>query len=79
MKTTNYILQDGGKITATCASQFVTRLREGSRFDSDCSDEEYMSNFAGRFAELYGVSVAIDTPESFLDSLMRCGYVSVAE
>lgn len=79
MKTVNYLLRDGGKITATSASQFVTRLRESSRFDSDCSDAEYMSNFAGRFAELHGVSLATDTPESFLNSLMRCGYVSVVE
>lgn len=79
MKTVNYLLRDGGKITATSASQFVTRLRESSRFDSDCSDEEYMSSFADRFAELHGVPVATDTPESFLDSLMRCGYVSVAK
>lgn len=74
MKTTNYILQDGGKITATCASEFVTRLREGSRFDSDCSDEEYMSNFAARYKELHGVSISDETPEAFLYDLISCGY-----
>lgn len=76
MKVTNYTLQDGGKITATCASEFVTRLRESSRFDSDCSDEEYMSNFADRYKELHGVSISDATPESFLNSLISCGYAS---
>lgn len=76
MKVTNYILQDGGKITATCASEFVTRLREGSRFDSDCTDEEYMSNFADRYKELYGVSISDETPEAFLHDLISCGYAS---
>lgn len=79
MKVTNYILQDGGKITATCASEFVTRLREGSRFDSDCSDEEYMSNFADRYKELHGISISHETPESFLSSLVNCGYASGEE
>lgn len=40
--TTIYTLQDGGTITATCASDFVTKLRESSRFDSECTDQEYM-------------------------------------
>ena len=40
--TITYILQDGGKITATCAADFVTKLRESSRFDSECTDQEYM-------------------------------------
>lgn len=40
--TTTYTLQDGGKITATCAADFVTKLRESSRFDSQCTDQEYM-------------------------------------
>ena len=76
MKTTNYILQDGGKITATCASQFVTRLREGSRFDFDCSDEEFMSNFADRYKELHGIPISDDSPEAFLHDLITCGYAS---
>ena len=37
-----YTLQDGGTITATCATDFVTKLRQSSRFDSECTDHEYM-------------------------------------
>ena len=49
MESRIFSLQDGGTITATCASDFVTKLRESSRFDFDCTDAEYMVNFADRF------------------------------
>ena len=57
-----YHLLDGGQITAASPEEFVRLLREGSRFDYDCTDQEYMENFARRYGELHGVSVATDTP-----------------
>ena len=62
-----YHLLDGGQITAASPEEFVRLLREGSRFDYDCTDQEYMENF--------GVSVATDTPEHFLTDLQAAGYV----
>lgn len=41
-----YHLLDGGQITASSPEEFVRLLREGSRFDYDCTDQEYMENFA---------------------------------
>ena len=55
MNNRNYLLQDGGTITATCAADFVTKLREGSRFDSECTDQEYMFNFADRYRDQTGM------------------------
>ena len=49
-----YILADGGRIAASDPSEFVRLLREGSWFDSECTDEEYMVNFSGRYHELHG-------------------------
>ena len=72
-----YHLLDGGQITAASPEEFVRLLREGSRFDYDCTDQEYMENFARRYGELHGVSVATDTPEHFLlvpASKMRQGF-----
>ena len=40
-----YHLLDGGQITAASPEEFVRLLREGSRFDYDCTDQEYMENF----------------------------------
>ena len=64
-----YILADGGRIVASDPSEFVRILREGSWFDSECTDEEYMVNFSGRYRELHGVTVRTDTPEHFMDDL----------
>ena len=44
-----YILADGGRIAASDPSEFVRVLREGSWFDSECTDGEYMDRHAGAF------------------------------
>lgn len=75
MREHTYILSDGGRITASDATDFVRRLREGSWFDCDCTDEEYMVNFAGRYEMTHGVKVATDTPEHFMADLKRYGYI----
>ena len=69
-----YILADGGRITASDPSEFVRLLREGSWFDSGCTDKEYMVNFSNRYHELHGVTVRTDTPEHFMDDLKKYGY-----
>ena len=66
-----YILADGGRIAASGPSEFVRLLREGSWFDSGCTDKEYMMNFSGRYRELHGVTVRTDTPEHFMDDLKK--------
>lgn len=76
MKTT-YLLQDGGTITATCAADFVTHLREGSRFDYDCTDQEYMYRFADRYFDQTGHTVRADSPDHFLADLLASGYASL--
>ena len=70
-----YILLDGGRIAASSAEEFVRLLREGSWFDNDCTDREYMERFAGRYNELHGVKVSTDTPEQFMSDLMKDGYI----
>lgn len=73
--TTTYTLQDGGKITATCAADFVTKLRESSRFDSRCTDQEYMYHFADRYHDQTGHVVRADNPERFVEDLLSSGYM----
>ena len=57
-----YILADGGRIAASDPSEFVLFMREGSWFDSECTDEEYMVNFSGRYRDclLYTSDAADD-------------------
>ena len=70
-----YILLDGGRIAASSAEEFVRLLREGSWFDSDCTDGEYMQRFAARYNESHGETVSTDTPEGFMSDLMKDGYL----
>lgn len=71
-----YTLQDGGTITATCAVDFVTKLRDGSRFDSECTDQEYMYRFADRYHDQSGLAIRADSPDHFFADLLQTGYIS---
>lgn len=74
---TTYTLQDGGTITATCPADFVTQFRESSRFDSSCTDQEYMYHFADRYRDQSGHTIRADSPEHFLDDLITFQYANV--
>lgn len=70
-----YRLKGGDTIVAATPSEFVTKLHEGSRFDSSGSDEEYMERFAERLRQLEGCRIRTATPEEFLDDLITHGFV----
>lgn len=70
-----YRLKDGGLIKASSPQEFVTRLREGSKFDSHLTDDEYMKAFAERFKIQTGKELPIDTSEHFMKALIGWGYV----
>lgn len=72
---TTYTLQDGGTITATCSTDLVTKLRQSSRFDANCTDQEYMYHFADRFFDQTGISIRADSPEHFIEDLLNANYL----
>ena len=74
-----YYLRDGEVIQAESPCQFVTELRLGSRFDSDCTDEEYMKNFAKRYKIYSGVDMQYNNADEFLNILIETGYVERIE
>ena len=74
MNKKTYMLPGDERIVAGNAKEFVHELRVGSWMDSDCTDEQYMHNFAERYVVQSGVRIAIDTPEKFLADLLRTGY-----
>ncbi len=74
-KKTEYKLEDGSTITASSSSEFVTKLRESSLFDSDCSDAEYMVNFAKRCQIQTGAIIRTDTSDNFMADLIDTGYI----
>ena len=55
-----YRLKDGGLIKASSPQEFVSKLREGSKFDSHLTDDEYMKVFAERFKIQTGKVIPLD-------------------
>jgi len=74
----NYQLIDGGVITAETAPEFVTALREGSKFDNEPPNEAYMLRFAERYKIQSGVEVSTDSEEAFFNDLLEAGYMKEA-
>lgn len=75
MSIKEYKLQDGGIIKASSPADFVTKLRESSKLDSDCTDSEYMINFAYRIKIQSGAIIRTDNPENFVEDLKDTGYL----
>ncbi len=70
-----YELKDGGTIAAASPEVFITKLREGSKFDSDCTNEEYMTRFAERYKVQTAEVIISDDPITFISELVRVGYI----
>lgn len=49
MNKKTYMLPGDERIVAGNAEEFVRELRQRSWMDSECTDEEYMHNFAERY------------------------------
>lgn len=77
MKT--YKLKDGGTLAATSADAFVMTLRKSSKFDSDCTNEEYMQRFAERYKTQTGTELIFNNPDEFVNELLKFGYIEILE
>jgi len=71
-----YELKDGGVIDASTPEEFLTQLRKSSRFDSECSDEQYMKNFAERFKIQTNLELETSSPEAFLEALKKTDFIT---
>lgn len=70
-----YRLEDGGIIIANSPIDFLTKLRESSKFNSDISDAEFMKYFADRMKTYDGSIIRTDSPENFISDLLKSGYI----
>lgn len=75
MKRFKFVLHDGSSITAVGADEFVTQLREGSKFDSNCSNEKYMKSFAKRYKIQTGNDIRSGSSHEFTDDLIKFGFI----
>jgi hypothetical protein len=75
-KKTTSLLKDGGANRAADAHEFVTALREGSKFDSGGTNAEYMMRFAQRYKIQTGLDLNASSEGDFLDGLKNFGYAT---
>ncbi len=74
-----YRLADGGVITASTATEFVSKLHQSSYFEQGGPDRDYMISFAERYNQMHGVVLDTSTPEFFLTSLIEQNYIQFIE
>ena len=53
----------------------LTKHRQSSKFDSECTDTEYMKNFAERYKVQTGEGIKADSPEVFVEELERVSFL----
>lgn len=65
----------GDLIVASSSQEIVTALREGSRFDSEGTNEQYMYRFCDRYYDYCNKVVRADTADHFVEDLLKYGYL----
>jgi predicted acetyltransferase len=70
-----YRLKDGGVVTANSPVDFLTKLRESSKFNSEVSNAEFMKLFTERIETYDGSLIRTDSPENFISDLISSGYI----
>lgn len=73
-----YITNDGEKFFADDEKALVHQLREASNTPTP-SDRKFMLDVAERIADMQGVTIPTDDPQSFVAALMKHGFVSEKE
>ncbi|MEI6823183.1 MAG: hypothetical protein WCL51_14730 [Bacteroidota bacterium] len=72
-----YILEDGGIINASSNEEFVEQLKDGSKFDSHLSTEEYIEAFSKRISMYYGKKILSGSVNILVQELKRIGYLKI--
>ncbi|AEI46811.1 hypothetical protein [Runella slithyformis] len=69
-----YITNVGETIEGASTKQVVEALRDGSRFSSDETVDNFMRGFAYRHKTWSGIDVRWDTVENFMEDLTASGW-----
>ena len=73
MKPKTYELIDGGTLATTSPEAFVTTMRKSSKFGSECSNEEFMKQFAERYKIQTWEDIKPDNSKTFVSELLQTG------
>lgn len=69
-----FITNNGEVIEGASPTELVTALRDGSRFGSDETLQNYMRSFAYRHKTWSGIDVRFDDVDDFIEDLTQSGY-----
>lgn len=69
-----YITNEGEAIEGASPQEVVEALRDGSRFSSDETLDNFMMGFAYRHKTWSGIDVRWDTVENFIEDLTSAGW-----
>jgi len=75
MKQFKFLLEDGSFITAIGNDEFISQLRESSKFDSQCTNEEYMKSFAKRYKIQTGNDIRFGLSSEFVEDLIKFDFI----
>jgi indole-3-glycerol phosphate synthase len=70
-----YKTKDGLTFKAHTYSQIIAAIRKSSKFDSDCSNEEFICRFAKRYKTAGGISLSVETTKKFIEDLINNEYL----
>ena len=71
----NYLTEDGEPIKGGSPIEIVESLRNGSKFASQQSLNQFMEGFAERYKDYSGNIVRSDLPQYFVEDLLLCRYL----
>jgi hypothetical protein len=71
----NYLTENGEPIKGGSPTEIVESLRDGSKFASQQSLNQFMQGFAERYKDYSGSVVRCDLPQYFVEDLLLCGYL----
>ena len=76
-----YKIENNEVIFAKDATEFVTKLRQGSYFDYNCSNRVFKIKFAERFKTITGkeIQCIVSDNNAFVDELLKHGFVKSIE
>ena len=72
-----YKAEDGFTFEASSPLEAVKIIRDSSKFDHEKTVDKYMEDFASRFEIYSGENIRFDTPENFIEDLIKTKWLEI--
>lgn len=72
-----YKTEDGEFVEGNSPIEIVRALRDGGRFTTNQTDDEYMKGFAERWKQYSGYDIRFDSAENFINDLVKTAFLQL--